>query len=69
MKIRSAALKLSRAVDLITFQSLRMLIANSKRVAEGPSSNPVHGCLFFVVETCHFLPKELRLADQFSDMV
>ena len=69
MKTRSAALKLSRAVDLITFQSLRMLIANSKRVAEGPSSNPVHGCLFFVGETCHFLPKELRLTDQFSDMV
>ena len=57
MKIRSAALKLSRAVDLITFQSLRMLIANSKRVAEGPSSNPVHGCLFFVGETCHFFAK------------
>ena len=46
MKIRFAALKVSRVVDLITFQSPRMLIANSKRVAEGPSSNPVHGCAY-----------------------
>ena len=66
MKIRFAALKVSRVVDLITFQSSKMLIANSKRVAEGPSSNPVHGCLLFVGG--HILQKELRLTDQFSDM-
>ena len=68
MKIRFAALKVLRVVDRITFQSLRMLIANSKRVAEGPSSNPVQGCLFFVGDTCNILQKELRLTDQFSDM-